>query len=109
MIINDKQWELIVKRLDGLEQSIFDDRKNLDRMQIDIATLKEQNERILAMVNRGQEKVTEAVQNATSEAIEPIREQLDEFTDKKVINVDNKMVEGIKEKKSLWNRIRGWK
>ncbi len=104
MQITEEQWKQIVRRLDAVEQSISDDRKSLDRIQIDMATIKEQNERIISMQIRSQEKTTKTVQ----EGMQSTNELLEEFVDKKVLKIDTKQVQGLSEKRSLWNKIKFW-
>ena len=109
MEITDEQWSQMVKRLDGVEQSIFDDRKDIDRILIEMTTIKEQNNKILNMQVRGQEKVTEVVQKAVSEAIEPTNDMMQTITDKTQIKLDEYQAKKLLEKKSFWKTVKSWK
>lgn len=106
---NDEWKGQVNHRLEELERMVYEYSKQLDKVLIDVTTIKEQNNRILDKQHKLGGKIVETAQNAISEATEPIREAMDEFVEKKVIPVTEKQVEKVKESKSFWNKIRSWK
>ncbi len=108
MEINETQWNQMTKRLDALEQSISDDRRDIDKISIDMATVKEQMNRILGVMNKNQAKTTEVIQNAISEATEPLREAV-EVMSNKPIRITSDQAGELTLIQSLHKTIRSWK
>lgn len=100
MIINDKIVNTWNNRFDRIEQSQNDDRRDIDKIYIELKTIHEQNERILGMQNRSQGKIKDAVEDAT----DPLKEAMEHFIDKKVLKVDNNKLENL----SIWKKIQFW-
>lgn len=109
MELTKKQWEQIVRRLSDIEASIVDDRKDIDRIHIDIATIKEQNDRILSMQNRSQGKIETTVQNAVSETVEDLTEKVDTLIDKKILKIKPAQIEKLTWMQKLSKTVRGWR
>lgn len=109
MEITEKNWDTLLKRLDRIEQSQNDDRKDIDKISINLATVKEQNDKILAMQNRGQKKIEDAVQGAVGEAIQPLEDTMDAFIDKKFVKVKEDTVEKLTLLQKLKKTVKSWK
>lgn len=91
------------EKLSRVDRDMANDRNNMDQFKVELAAVKEQQRQLLDRQTKMETRIKDGIRDAVLEAVAPMKKQLDEFTNKKVvtrtINI-NPLVQ-------WWKRIRG--
>jgi DNA anti-recombination protein RmuC len=99
----------IMRKTDRIERSLHADREDIDKLQQDMTTVKAQNERIIEMIKRLEDKIHDTINDSMTEVTNPMEEKLDKFVDKTVVRLDKEQVKDLKGINWFQRAVRRWR
>lgn len=73
--------------INRIDRDLSTDRKDIEYLKIQVAEFSASMKSVLDTLTRMQTKMKDAVNDAVAESTAPVREQMEQFVDKKVIRV----------------------
>lgn len=86
--------------INRIDRDLADDRRAIEDMRVNQGRIDEKQTSIQSMLTTLRTKLKDAVSDATYEVIEPVKEQLNEFVEKKVLRMN------VPQSKPFWKL--GW-
>jgi len=88
-----------------IDRDLSTDRKDIENLKIDMATIQASLKGIMEILTRFQVKTKDAVMDAVTEANAPMAKQMKQFVNKKVVRVHIPAESLITKIKAWWSRM----